>query len=62
MVFGSAIGPGITGGLIDLGFDFPVQMYWISAYFLASMVLTWMAINRAEAALTTPRKIDIERA
>ena len=62
MVFGSAIGPGITGGLIDLGFDFPVQMLWISAYFLGAMVMTWIAINRAEAALAPTRKIDVERA
>lgn len=33
MVFGSAIGPGLTGALIDLGFDFPSQMTAIAVYF-----------------------------
>ena len=42
MVFGSAIGPGITGWLIDLGYDFPDQMIPIALfYILAAMLAAW---------------------
>jgi len=51
MVFGSAIGPGITGALIDLGYDFPDQMLGISVYFLMASVLVWVALSRATKAL-----------
>lgn len=34
MVFGSAIGPALTGALIDLGHDFPSQMVGIAVYFV----------------------------
>ena len=34
MVFGTAIGPGLTGALIDFGFDFPSQMIAIGVYFI----------------------------
>jgi MFS family permease len=34
MVFGTAVGPGLTGALIDLGFDFPSQMIAIGLYFV----------------------------
>jgi MFS family permease len=39
-VFGSAVGPGISGWLVDRGVDFPHQMLGISAYFVAAGVLT----------------------
>ncbi|MEE9427407.1 MAG: MFS transporter [Paracoccaceae bacterium] len=51
MVFGSAIGPGITGWLIDQGVDFSDQMLWIAVYFLASAVLVLIATNRARPLL-----------
>ena len=54
MVFGSAIGPGITGWLIDRGFNFPEQMLVISVYFLFAMVLVWIAVNRAKRLLSPP--------
>lgn len=60
MVFGSAIGPGISGGLIDLGFLFPQQMLAISLYFLFAMALVWFAVERANQDL--PSKIDVKRA
>ena len=42
MVFGSAIGPGVTGWLIDLGVDFPDQMLPIALYYvLAAILATW---------------------
>lgn len=42
MVFGSAIGPGITGAFIDLGVTFPEQMIPIAVYYvLAAGLATW---------------------
>lgn len=32
MVFATATGPGITGWLIDAGFDLPTQMLWMAAW------------------------------
>jgi MFS family permease len=46
MVFGSAIGPGITGWMIDQGIDFPDQMIPISAFYLLAALLAAMAIVR----------------
>ena len=46
MVFGSAIGPGITGWMIDQGIDFPDQMLPISAFYLLAALLAAMAIVR----------------
>ncbi|MGJ8546147.1 MAG: MFS transporter [Sulfitobacter sp.] len=46
MVFGSAIGPGITGALIDRGIDFPDQMTAIAVYFLIAAALTTAAMLR----------------
>ena len=46
MVFGSAIGPGITGALIDLGIDFPQQMLPISVYYLLAAGLATVGIMR----------------
>ena len=60
MVFGSAIGPGISGALIDLGYDFPDQMLAISAYFIVAAGLVWIAVAKADTALT-PAKVDIKR-
>jgi MFS family permease len=46
MVFGSAIGPGITGWFIDLGVDFPDQMIPIAAFYLTAAVIAGFAILR----------------
>lgn len=51
MVFGSAIGPGITGALIDFGYSFPDQMLGIAGYFFVANVLVWLALARATKAL-----------
>ena len=51
MVFGSAIGPGITGALIDFGYSFPDQMFGIAGYFFVANVLVWLALARATKAL-----------
>ena len=62
MVFGSAIGPGITGAFIDLGYDFPDQMLAISVYFALALSLVVIAINRAARALPAARQVDVKGA
>lgn len=59
MVFGSAIGPGITGVLIDAGHPFPEQMPAIAVYFLLSGALAAFAVWRARTSLAP--KIDVVR-
>jgi MFS family permease len=51
MVFGSALGPGITGLLIDLGIPFQDQMVGYAIYILAACCLTHIAMRRAAPAL-----------
>ena len=47
MVFGSAIGPGITGVLIDLGYSFPEQMPVLALYFLIAALMATIAARTA---------------
>jgi MFS family permease len=47
MVLGTAIGPGITGALIDLGLSFPKQAYGISIYFALTSLLAAYAMRLA---------------
>lgn len=54
MVIGSALGPGITGALIDIGIPFPDQMIMIAAYFLVVALLVWMATRRIKPLLAAP--------
>ena len=51
MVFGSAIGPGITGWLIDLGVDFPDQMLPIAVFYVVAAILATAAIIRYQPTL-----------
>ena len=44
MVFGSAIGPGVTGALIDYGVDFPSQMIPIAVFYLLGCLLAGVGI------------------
>lgn len=46
MVFGSAIGPGITGVLIDAGVDFPDQMIPLSLFYFIGAVMAGLGILR----------------
>lgn len=46
MVFGSAIGPGVTGAFIDMGVDFPRQMLPIALFYLAAAALAATGIAR----------------
>ena len=54
MVLGSALGPGITGRLIDLGIPFEQQMTWIAISFLATSVLVAVGVTRARRLLSPP--------
>jgi MFS family permease len=51
MVFGTAIGPGLTGALIDLGIDFDAQGYGIAVYFLLTTLCIWVGVRGARQRL-----------
>ena len=51
MVFGSAIGPGVTGALIDLGVDFPDQMVPIALFYFAGALMAGFGVLRYQRAL-----------
>ncbi|MGB5559554.1 MAG: MFS transporter [Paracoccaceae bacterium] len=59
MVLGSAIGPGVTGWLIDFGIDFPDQMIGIAAYFVLASALATIGVRKARDMLPSPAKVDI---
>ena len=46
MVLGSAIGPGVTGFLIDYQIGLEVQFYWIAAYFALATLVLWVGVRR----------------
>ncbi len=47
MVLGTGLGPGLTGGLIDLGYSFPEQMFGIAAYIVLAAILIAVAVRRS---------------
>jgi len=47
MVLGSAVGPGLSGWLVDLGVDFVAQMPWIAAFHVAASLSVWLGIRHA---------------
>ncbi|WP_170404735.1 MFS transporter [Ruegeria arenilitoris] len=49
MVLGSAIGPALTGVLIDRGVSLGTQFLWIAVFFVLVCVLAWTGIRRARA-------------
>ncbi len=51
MVLGSAIGPGLTGKLIDLQIDLNTQYIGVAVYFLGAAALMWFGIQRARQTL-----------
>ncbi|MBW6505445.1 MAG: MFS transporter [Rhodobacteraceae bacterium] len=51
LVFGSAIGPGLSGALIDRGIMFPQQMLAIAAYVVLASALMAFAVARARRSL-----------
>lgn len=46
MVLGSAIGPGLSGWLIDTGVGFEVQMLGYAASFIVAIICAWIGVNR----------------
>ncbi len=61
MVLGSAIGPGLTGWIIDQGIDFAGQMRWVSLIYLLGAALAAFAIIKAQRDLAVPAQIDEQR-
>lgn len=51
MVFGSAIGPGVTGLFIDLGVNFPEQMIPIAIYYVVAAVMATVGILKYQGRL-----------
>ncbi len=51
MVLGTAIGPGLTGALIDLGWGIQGQFTAIAFYFCLTAGLTWLGVSRAKQTL-----------
>lgn len=49
MVLGSAIGPGLTGWIIDRGVDFNTQLIWIAAYVAVVALIAWLGVRMAQA-------------
>jgi MFS family permease len=60
MVFGTAIGPALTGALIDLGLPFEDQLWGISLYFVLAAFLVSLGIGRARESLSP--QVGVERA
>ena len=50
MVFGSAIGPGLTGVLIDAGIGIETQYLWIAGYFVLTSAAMTVGIRLARSA------------
>ena len=48
MVLGSAIGPGLTGGLIDFGIGLEVQYIGVALYFALVTIGLWRGVRRVE--------------
>ncbi len=59
MVFGSAIGPGITGFFIDRGIDFAGQMIFVSLYLVMAAGLAAISVAMVRRGLPVPGEIDI---
>ncbi len=59
MVLGSAIGPILTGWLIDRGVDFPAQMVGIALYVFLACGIASIAVEHARRRLSPAPKIDI---
>jgi len=62
MVFGSAIGPGISGVLIDWGLSFPQQMWGYAVYFAVAGVIITLGLLPARKLLPSAPEVDVKRA
>lgn len=54
MVIATAIGPGITGALIDAGIDFPSQSLFLGAWCIGLSALCWLIARRLAAETRVP--------
>ncbi len=52
MVFGSAIGPGLTGVAIDLGVGIEMQYLFVAGYFVFTTVMMTIGVRRARPLLS----------
>jgi MFS family permease len=59
MVLGSAIGPIVTGWLIDLGLDFPAQMVGIAVFIIAACGIAALGVAPARRRLAAAPQIDV---
>ncbi|RYH10882.1 MFS transporter [Tropicimonas sp. IMCC6043] len=59
MVFGSAVGPVLTGGLIDAGVGFQFQLQMMGVYFLVTAGIVTLAMRRAGRLLAPAGEVDI---
>ena len=48
MVLGSAIGPALTGILLDYSISLSMQYIGISTFFILSSMLMWIGVSRAQ--------------
>lgn len=62
MVLGSAIGPGLTGWLIDQGIGFSDQLLGMAVYFAVAGVIAGIGAHMARGLLPVASKVDIVRA
>jgi len=51
MVLGSALGPGVTGVLIDIGVPLTTQFMGIAFYFAFASTMVWVGIQRTRRSL-----------
>lgn len=51
MVLGSAIGPGLTGILIDLGIGIETQYIWVAVYFVVTSLSIWIGVSTSRKLL-----------
>ncbi|WP_298259411.1 MFS transporter [uncultured Litoreibacter sp.] len=61
MVFGSAVGPGLTGVIIDYGVDYSRQMSGVAIYMVIATALAFVGLRAARMRLSDPAQIDIIR-
>lgn len=52
MVLASAVGPAVTGALMDVGLSFETQCLWMSAYVIVMSIVFWRVANAAQRALS----------
>ncbi|EEB86334.1 MFS transporter [Roseobacter sp. GAI101] len=61
MVFGSAIGPGVTGLFIDLGVNFPEQMIPIAIYYVIAAIMATAGVLKYQGRLDQRRLGSFQR-